>query len=305
MTPPARSAQPSAALACLGFLICWTIAPLYIELLSGSLDSWTQNFARYGVSFVFWTPFLIVMGRRSGLSRSLWVRALIPAVFNIITQSCYAGAFYFADPAFITLVTMTMVFWVALFSMVLFPAERRLLRSIAFWAGVILSAVGVCGVVISHPQFTARATRLGTLLAAAMGLGWGCYAVSVKALLGEVDARLSFSVITVYTFFGLGLLAFVLGRPSDCLTLSAGRWSYVILSAMSGIAIGHVLYYSAIRKIGPSIPTLFILLRPFTVLLCSAILFGERLTAGQWLFGLLLVGGSAFFVRAQQTRANS
>lgn len=302
MTQLARYPHTSAALSCIAFMACWTIAPLYIELLTGYVDLWTQNFLRYCVSFVFWTPFLILWTLRGGLSRSLFIRALIPSVFNIATQSCYAGAFYYAEPAYVTLVTMTLVFWVTLFSMVFFPAERSLLKNAAYWTGVVLSGAGACGVVMSHPEFSARPTIIGTVLAASMGLGWGCYTVSFKALLGDVDSRLSFSIITVYTVLGQGILAFVLGRPADCLALDAVRWSYVIISAMCGIALGHVFYYAAIRRIGATIPTMFLLLRPFTVLLLSAALFSERLTALQWLFGLLLVTGSAFFIFAQKQR---
>ncbi len=298
----ARPLQPSAALSCLGFMICWTIAPLYIKALTGYLDSWTQNFLRYGVSFVFWMPFLIAYALRNGIDRRLFAQALLPTAFNLAAQSFYAAAFYFADPGFITLVTMTLVFWVTLFSMMFFHEERRLLSSGSFWTGIVLSVAGVFGVVVFHPEFSARATLAGALLAAAMAFGWGCYTVSVKRCLGHVDARLSFSVITVYTVIGHGILAFLFGRPADGLNLDAARWSYVILSALSGIALGHVLYYSAIRRIWASIPTMFLLLRPFTVLLFSSVLFHERLTTLQWLFGLLLVTGSGFFIRAQQKR---
>lgn len=293
---------PSAALFCIGFLLCWTIAPLYIEALTGVLDSWTQNFLRYASAFLFWLPFLLWTAAQSTLPKRLFVRALVPSVFNVAGQSCYAAAFYYAEPGFVTLVTMTLVFWVALFSMGLFPAERRLLRSGPFWVGIALSVVGVCGVVMFHPDFSARATLLGTLLAALMAVCWGCYTVSVKALLGHVDSRLSFSVITIYTAFGLGVLAFLVGHPADALHLDALHWSHVILSALTGIAFGHVLYYAAIRRIGASIPTMFLLLRPFSVLVVSAFLFQERLTALQWLFGCILIAGSFCFVLAQRQR---
>lgn len=297
-----RLRLPSVAFFCVGFMVCWTIAPLYIKVLTGVLDSWTQNFLRYGMAFLFWLPFLIWTSAREGLPKPVFVRAIVPSVFNVAGQSCYAAAFYYAAPGFVTLVTMTLVFWVALFSMVLFPAERRLLRSVPFWVGTALSIAGVCGVVMFHPEFSAKTTLLGTLLAALMAVGWGCYTVSVKALLGEADSRLSFSVITIYTALGLGVLAFVMGRPSEALRLDWLRWSHVIVSSLAGIAIGHVLYYAAIRRIGASIPTMFLLLRPFSVLVVSAFLFEERLTALQWLFGCILIGGSYCFVLAQKQR---
>jgi len=290
----------AAAFSCLGFLACWTAAPLYIKVLSGALDSWVQNFLRYMAAFVFWFPFLLWTVRRDGLQKQIFLRALIPSAFNVATQSCYAAAFYYAQPGFVTLVTMTQVFWVVLFSMVLFPPERRLLRSGAFWAGVVLSAAGVCGVVIFHPTFSAHAELLGAVLAALMAIGWGCYTVSVKALLGQVDARLSFSIITIYTSLGLGAAAFLFGRPADCLHLNAIQWSHVLISSLCGIALGHVLYYSAIRRIGASIPTMFLLLRPFSVLVVSAFLFSERLTVLQWLCGCILIAGSLFFILAQR-----
>jgi drug/metabolite transporter (DMT)-like permease len=82
--------------------------------------------------------------------------------------------------------------------------------------------------------------------------------------------------------------------------MNSSAWVYLLISAVSSIAISHSCYYAAIKRIGATIPSLVILALPFLILLVSRVIFNERLSAAQWVFGLLLVAGAALAVRAQE-----
>lgn len=285
--------------ACAGFWICWSIGPIYIKLLSGPLDVWTQNAARYAVACVFWLPFLLLCGRQK-ITRAILLRALIPTGFNLVMQSCWAGAFYYEQPAFMVLLSRTSVLWVGLFSLIFFVDERRLFKNPVFWTGAILALTGLAGVIVSSPRFEMTATWKGIALALGASLGWAAYAISVKIVFKGVDSRLSFSVITIYTVLGLSILAALFGKPGSLLGLSPKQASYVVISGVTAIALAHVFFYAAIHRIGATIPSMINLLTPFTVLALSSFFFDEHLTGLQWVFGITLIIGIALSVRARK-----
>jgi drug/metabolite transporter (DMT)-like permease len=81
--------------------------------------------------------------------------------------------------------------------------------------------------------------------------------------------------------------------------LSKG-WTAIVVSGVMSIALAHVLYYAAIRRIGTTIPMLVVLSQPFIVFSMSSVIFHERLNALQLLSGVVLLLGSASSIWAQQ-----
>ncbi|WP_455233900.1 EamA family transporter [Thiogranum longum] len=77
-------------------------------------------------------------------------------------------------------------------------------------------------------------------------------------------------------------------------------WIAVVVSGITAIALGHVFFYTAIKRIGATIPSLVILGQPLVVFSISSVVFHERLNGLQLLFGLFLLGGAALSVWAQE-----
>jgi drug/metabolite transporter (DMT)-like permease len=290
----------AATAAILGALFCWSLGPIFIKYLTGPLDSWTQNALRYVVACLFWLPFLVHVARQGRLTRTTWRRARVPALANIIMQSLWAAGFYYLDPAFMTLLTKTSVLWIAGFSLLVFPEERPLARSRRFWSGLLLSLVGMVGVLYFEESFGARGTLIGVAIALAQAFMWGAYTISVRLAFRDTDSRISFSVISIYTMVGLGLGAWLFGTPAAVLQMDLRGWAAVVISGVLAIALGHVFYYAAIRRIGATIPMLVILVQPFAVFGLSSVVFHERLSGWQLFFGVVLLAGAALSVWAQQ-----
>jgi drug/metabolite transporter (DMT)-like permease len=288
--------------ACLGTLACWSLGPLFIKYLAGHVDSWTQNAVRYSVASLFLLPFLIHASTAGGLSSKVWRRAILPSFANIAMQSLWAAGFYYIGPAFMTLLSKTSVLWVTGFSLIVFREERPLIRSPRFWMGLLLSLTGMVGVIAFKDDFAATGTFTGILIALAQAFMWGVYTISVRIAFQDVDPRVSFSVMSIYAAVGLSVAAFLFGNPSEVLALDVRGWSAVVISALTAIALGHTLYYTAIRRIGTMIPVLVILAQPFVVFGLSNLLFHERLNGVQLIFGGLLLTGSGLSVWAQQHR---
>jgi drug/metabolite transporter (DMT)-like permease len=300
-----RKSAPSildslAALSCLGTLICWSSAPLFIKYLTGYLDLWTQNLLRYGAACLFWLPFLLVAARAGRLPKAVWKRALLPFIPNIITQNLWAAAFYYIDPGFASLLATTAFLWVIILSVIFFADERRLLGSRLFRLSIILSVVGLAGVMFFHPAFAHSYTITGIAIIMLYGLIWGFYAIAVKVSFRGIDSRIGFSVVSIYTVVSLFILTLFMGKPGKCLEMPFTGWTATVVSGVTGIALGHVFYYISIRRLGSTTPSLVQLAQPFIVVVVSYFVFGESLNVLQLIFGVVLVTGSAMAILAEK-----
>jgi drug/metabolite transporter (DMT)-like permease len=302
MSPSTRTGRinTAATSACLGAVFFWATGPIFIKYLTSHTDSWTQNALRYSAACVFWLPFVAHIAMRGTFPKRAWRRAIVPAIANVGMQSLWGAGFYYLSPAFMTLLTNTSVLWVTGFSLVFFPQERPLIRSPRFWLGLALSFTGLLGVLYFKHDFTAVGTGLGIAIALGEAFMWGIYTISVKIALRDIDSRSGFSVISLYTTMGLWICAIFLGHPGDTLRLNTPAWAAIVVSAITSIALAHVLYYAAIRRIGTTIPMLVVLAQPFIVFSMSSVFFHEQLNGMQVVSGVVLLLGSASAIWAQQ-----
>jgi drug/metabolite transporter (DMT)-like permease len=299
-----RKVDLSATFACLGALCFWSIGPIFIKYLTGYLDSWTQNLLRYSVACLVWLPFLVFSIKKGLLDKKIWRRAVIPGVANVIMQSIFAYAFYYIGPAFMVLLAKSSLIWVTGFSLFFFAEERALIKSKRFWSGMVLSVVGVVGVMCFKEDFTAAGTLKGIVLSLIMAFMWAVYIISARIAFREIDSRHGFSVISIYTVAGLFVLGLLYGNIGDCVKMGPWQWICVVVSGITAIALSHTLYYSAMRRIGATIPALVILAQPFIVLAISYVVFRETLNVFQLLFGVILLVGAGLAIWAQEHLKN-
>src|SRR5438552_18553330 len=82
----------------LATLLGWASVLLFLKHLTPYLDCWTANGWRYGVSAMLWLPLLLTHAARGRTPDGLWRRALMPAMFNMGGQVCFAMAPYYIEP---------------------------------------------------------------------------------------------------------------------------------------------------------------------------------------------------------------
>jgi drug/metabolite transporter (DMT)-like permease len=290
----------TATLETIGTLFFWTLAPLFITYFTEYLDSFTQNFLRYLVSCLLLFPYLIYSIRKNQFDKSIWLKAIVPAIANLAMQSLYAAAFYYISPAFLILLLKSSIIWTALFSLIFLLDERPLAKSKRFWLGMFLSIAGVIGVMYFKHDFAAVKTRTGIFLALGASLAFAAYAVSASIFFKKHDSCQAFAVTSIYTTLGFAVLVFLFGNIKGSFTLNGLQWVYVVISSIIGIALGHPFYYAAMKRIGATIPSLILLAQPFLVLAFSRFIFGETMNLPQFLFGMTLLSGSALAIWAQE-----
>lgn len=281
-------------------LLGWASVPLFLKFFASHIDVWTSNGWRYGFAALLWAP-VLVLGRRQTPER-LWRRALVPSLFNAAGQVCFGAAHYLIDPALLTFGLRLQLVFVVAGSALLFPSERRLLRSGRYLVGLALVFLGTLATVAQDPAFGERAGLLGVALSVGSGALFAGYALSVRRYLSETPPLLAFATVSQITAaITVGLMLLLGARAGlEAPAMGGLNFGLLLLSSVIGIAVGHVAYYAAIQRLGVTATSGVIQLQPVIVAVASAFLYPEAaLSAGQWATGMLAVGGATWALAVQ------
>lgn len=306
MADPHRTERPPSAAAgmvTVGMtLLGWSSVPLFLKHFSRLIDPWTSNGWRYGFSALLWAPVLFYIVARKTKPAGLWKAAVIPAVFNAVGQMFFTLAHYRIDPALLTFGLRLQIVFVAVGAALLFPSERRVVKSPLYIVGAALVLGGATGTALLGQEPLIGASMEGFLMAVASGALFACYALSVRKMMAGVHPVVAFAAISQYTAATMVVLMLALGDRMGltALDLPLGEFGLLLLSAVIGIALGHVFYYISIANLGVAVSAGVIQLQPFCVGAASYVLFDERLTAPQWASGLVAVAGAVMMLWLQK-----
>jgi drug/metabolite transporter (DMT)-like permease len=289
--------RQKAVLALMVVLLLWCTPTVFVKWLMPHFDPFTQNFYRYASSALFLLPWLVWrLRQRGGLTKAEWKRLLYPSIPNFLSQISWTFALQWLYPAFVALFNKSSILFSCLLAVVFFPDERWLFRSGRFWIGLGLSAVGTVGLVLLRPDLGRGEINLAVLLVLFSALMWASYSTAVKKFAPDIGSRVSFAVICLYTTAWLLVPALIWGDLGLVFTASWKLNVILVLSGLLCIGISHPLYYFAIKELGISVCATMLLSTPVGALLLSHWLFHEVLTAGQALFGLVLLFGGALTI---------
>ncbi len=280
-------------------ILVFAAVPTFLKSFTHALDAWTVNTFRYGVAALVWAPFVWRHRRETVAGTpSLWRAALIPAAANLGAQTGWAWAPYYNDATVISFVVRSSFAFTILFSFWMLREERAVIRRPAFWMAFAGIVAGVVAMYWGGLEL-GNMTRIGVAILVADAALWGLYGVCVRRYLGAYTARLAFGVISLYTAGALLLVGLWLGDWSAVPHVAPAMWVHLVLSALLGIAIGHVLLYRAIGLVGPIVTEGAFSLVPFAAAFVAIWTLGEQLGALQWVGGVVLVVSSYLLVRTK------
>jgi len=282
-------------------LVGWSSIPLFLRYFSEHVDPWTSNGWRYGASALFWAPVLVVAALAGRWPQGLWRAALVPGIINVCGQICFVWAHYQIEPGLLTFGLRSQIIFAAIGAFVLFPQERAVIRTPSYLLGGLLVILGTSGSVLLSPQSIDLTRLAGVGLAIASGGLFACYALSVRKYMPGVNSVMAFAAISQLTAAVMVLLMLILGQRfgADAWALSREQFVWLLLSALIGIALGHVFYYMSIARLGVAVSAGVLQLQPFLVAVASYVLFGEVLQWGQWLSGGVAVCGALLMLAIQ------
>lgn len=280
-------------------ILSWASMPLFMKHFTAYMDGWTMNGVRYSVAVLVWCPYLIWQIRQGRLTPGLFKDALIPAGCHMFGQICWGLAPYYNDASIMHFIGRSTFLFMILFGFWLLHEERKLIARPVFWLGVAGTVIGVLCMYRGGATY-GNTSVLGVLLLLGAGMGWASYGVMIKKYMGRHRARMSFAVVSLYTVPGLLTLMFLLGDWSVIPQWDATIWSLLVVSALLGIALAHVLLYVVLKQYGPIVSDGVFQLIPFVTVLGAYILFGERMSPLQWVGGCILIGASYALLLAKR-----
>ena len=294
-----RKLDVIATLALLGAVLCWSVVPLFLKYFTGFIDSWTANGIRYPFAALLYLPILFYFRKRGNFPVRVWKLALLPALINIFSQTCWASAPYFIDPGLMAFLVRLSTLWIVIISFIVFADERVLIHSKGFWLGFVFAVGGFIAMTLGRETALGGATTTGILLVVMTSIFWAGYQIMVRKNMQRVDSRIAFGAIAQITSIGLLGFMFAFGKPEQALAIPLSVTVLVLISGVIGIAAAHVLYYVAIKRVGVAIASSTSLVSAFLTAILSRFLFDERLTHVQWVAGFGLVVGGILLTRAQ------
>ncbi len=287
-------------------LVFWSSVPLFLRYFAESIDPWTSNGWRYGFSALLWAPLLLFGAARKTLPPGLFRAALVPSLVNAAGQVVFCYAHYKINPGLLAFGLRSNMIFAAVGAYLLFSIERPVIRSPVYVLGVLAVLAGTSLVVLRGDQPFEGEYAQGIALAISSGFFFALYALSVRRYMTGFNAVVAFAAISQYTAAAMVVLMLILGRRAglEALDLGSGDFVLLLVSAVIGIALGHVLYYVSIARLGVAVSAGVLQLHPFGVAVASYFLFQELLTGAQWAGGVLALIGAILMlgVRGRQNR---
>lgn len=305
----------------------WTAIPLFLKHFSHDIDGWTANGWRYGFSALLWLPVLVLQWSKGTTPKGLWKAAWPASVFNIFAQVCFGLAPYYIDPGLMTFSLRLQVIFLMFGAAMLFPSERKVIRTPLFIAGISLLLAGTLLTLWFKEGGLGEAkSSIGVALAISSGVLYAGYGICVRKYMSGLPPFTAFAAVSQYTGVALVLAMFMFGDKSGLLTpaieavqksgqavpkewllggasvfeLGGMQIFLLLLSAFIGIGFGHTCYYYAIQRLGLAVATGVVQLQPVTVSLISMFLFQEKISVLQWCTGTGAICGAVLMLWAQQ-----
>lgn len=150
-----------------------------------------------------------------------------------------------------------------------------------------MSIVGAVLLSLGNVDFTRGNTTLGMVSAAVSVVSYGGYIVGVrKSRAVGIDS----TVLTCYVM-GLGALYFIAGglvTGGIRIETDGTAWLCILGVALPATAVSNMTLVQAIKRIGPTLTSVFGALEPLTAVVIGVAVFGEPFTV-QGAAGILLI----------------
>lgn len=285
-----RSAYTGLLIACCG----WSLAPVFIRLLTTTYDPFTLPLARYGAATTALVIVCLLFYRADFLRLLCNPKSLVAiALLNVAMQYTWTFACYSTTATTAQLVTKVSVVFVIVFAYFLFREERAVIRHPLFILGTLVSFVGVAAVLTDDPSSLMPRLDRTALLLVATALFWAIFSVWSKHLVMTVHPVPLTAAISCYAVIVYALIAFRFGEPGAFLELTPRTALITVLAGVIPLSIAHPTFNFAQKHLGASFCGTVTLFTPVLTYLASFIFLpNESLLPSQLAGALILIVGT-------------
>ena len=260
------------------------LAPLFsILLLSDGFSSFEVLSYRWGVASLTLGIIGLADGCRFRISRQELCTVFFLSLFRAATSLSLVIAYQNISSGVASIIHFMYPLAVAL-AMMCFFREKG---SVWVFAAIGMSIVGAVLLSLGNVDFTRGNTTLGMVSAAVSVVSYGGYIVGVrKSRAVGIDS----TVLTCYVM-GLGALYFIAGglvTGGIRIETDGTAWLCILGVALPATAVSNMTLVQAIKRIGPTLTSVFGALEPLTAVVIGVAVFGEPFTV-QGAAGILLI----------------
>jgi len=260
------------------------LAPLFtLLLLAGGYSPFEALSYRWGVAALFLGALAVFSGRSFRLGRRELLTVFLLSLFRAATSLSLIIAYQHIASGVASTIHFMYPLAVAL-AMMCFFREKG---SAWVFAAIGMSVVGAVLLSLGNVDFAVENSALGMVSACVSVFSYGGYIVGVrKSRAVEIDS----AVLTCYVM-GLGALYFILGgllTGGVRIETDGMTWLCILGLALPATALSNMTLVQAIKRIGPTLTSIFGALEPLTAVVIGVAVFGEPFTA-QGAAGILLI----------------
>ena len=165
--------------------------------------------------------------------------------------------------------------------------------------GTFLALVGVIGVILTKSQSLSNYDNRGAMLLVFSMLWVAVYVIKIKTLVQKIHPLVIIACVPLLGCLILLPLVLVFGNLHKILEVDFKTVVLLLGASAVSLGAGDSLYYYAIRHLGASVSTSFLLITPLIAGVLAFFTLGELLTTGQILFSVILILGCLLTVRVK------
>jgi drug/metabolite transporter (DMT)-like permease len=169
------------------------------------------------------------------------------------------------------------------------------------WIGVVMAFAGLLLVIGGKQQGlrVGASTLSGDLMAFVAALTWAIYTLYVPPLFQHYSSLKATALVTAIGTAPLIVISIPEWLQQDWGRVSVLGWGGLLYSTVMSIALGYMIYYYCVRRLGGTRAVAYYSLTPVFSVLMAFLMLGERLSSWQ------AVGAAVVVVGVYVTRRNT
>lgn len=274
----------------LALALIWGAAFIFIKVAVTHVDPLTYVWLRLTIAAAALWLLLRWRGERLKLPLAVWGAIVVLALFNnMIPFVLFGWGQQRIASGLASILNATTPIWGVIVAH-LWTRDERMTPAKIF--GVLVGFAGVATMIGPDLLFNGNGTVLAQLACLTAALCYALAGVWARRFkpLGVTPLKVAAGQLIIGAF-AMAPIALAIDQPWLRPLPPLEAWGAIIALALFCTALGYVLYFRLIDSAGATNALLVTLLVPPTAILLGGLMFGERLTTGQFAgFGIIALG---------------
>ena len=283
-------------IASLGVAVCWTMSALYFEKAGHTVGSLSVNIIRIFLAVIFLGITLVLTGNSffpTDATFENWFWLGLSGVVGFFIGDLLLFQSYVVIGSRTSQLVMSLAPMLTAVIGWFFLSEILSLQSII---GILVSVTGVM-IAIAGKKLKLNIPLKGFLYALGGALGQALGLILSKKGIGDYDPLAATQIRAIFGFVSFLILMIYLKRlPRVLLALKDLKsMKAITIGTIFGPFIGVALSLFAIQRTDTGVAAALMALAPIIIIVPSAIMFKEKITAQQVIGAFISMGGAAIF----------